>query len=160
MAYARTRPKDDPTLNPTQTPTAAPPTTPPTLAPVFQLEDPEMQELLEELREWIAPADEGGLDAFSDRTSAQYKALEWLSKSDSVTATPGRSSTVVVERYALAVLYYATSGNNWQRTARDLSFFSDQSVCEWNSNGSNFTSPDAFGVYCYGSNGKAVVRAK
>jgi hypothetical protein len=77
-----------------------------TLSPV--LLDP----LIEELRFWIAPTDTD-LATLTNPTSPQSQALAWL-QDDPITLAPGRSTRTVLERYALAVLYYTTWGPSWQ----------------------------------------------
>lgn len=52
-----------------------------------------------------------GSDIFNDVTIAQYQALVWISEEDAeqLTTTDDR----FLQRYALAVLYFATEGENW-----------------------------------------------
>ena len=90
-----------------------------TLSPV--LLDP----LIEELRFWIAPTDTD-LATLTDPASPQSQALAWL-QDDPITLAPGRSTRTVLERYALAVLYYTTWGPSWQ-----FELLSPTDVCTWN----------------------------
>lgn len=129
------------TKSPTKAPTKSPtdsPTKLPTRSPVAP-RDP----LLEELKEWIAPT-ANDLLPFDEVSSSVARALSWL-KNDPITLTAGRSTETVVERYALAVLYYSTVGANW--LTDDFGFLSDADVCEWN-NGLDFFVENALGIYC------------
>jgi len=110
----------------------------PTAAPIMDIDDP----LVDELREWIVPT-EVDLIPFSDPSSAQSRALEWL-RSDPITMSSDRSTQIVLERYILAVLYFSTSGPNWLRP-----HLSEEDVCNWNS-GWNGTS--GYGVFCFDHN--------
>ena len=98
--------------------------------------------LVEELRSWIGPTREDLL-RFLDPTSPQSQALAWL-KDDPITLTPGRSTRTVLERYALAVLYYSTSGPSWK-----FDYLSDDDVCTWNNGRTNLNNSAVLvGVYC------------
>ena len=90
-------------------------------------EQQQLELLVEELRPFVAPTEEDLLP-FSDPASAQSKAVAWLLQ-DPITLTPGRTTATVLERYALAVFSYSTSG--WSSP-----FLSSESVCNWS------------GVYC------------
>ena len=48
----------------------------------------------------------------------------------------------IIERYVLALIYFATDGDNWDN---DLDFLSNATVCDWPSNTSEFRS---MGVHC------------
>jgi hypothetical protein len=91
--------------------------------------------LVAELRSFIAPTDDDLLP-FMDPTSPQSQALAWL-EDDPITLTPGRLTQTVLERYALAVIYYTTSGPSWNNY-----HLNDEGVCTWN-DGSGIS-----GVYC------------
>lgn len=62
----------------------------------------------------------------SDPTTPQGAAFSWLLNTD--TGTDPCDSLQVVQRYALAVLYESTNGDNWAVNNEWLSPFS---VCEW-----------------------------
>jgi Leucine-rich repeat (LRR) protein len=75
---------------------------------------------------------------FDDTASAQYQALQWLVNDDALQLCP--SSTSLVQRYALVVLYYQTGGSNWTRCGGSLDtveacpgelFLSATSECLW-----------------------------
>jgi Leucine-rich repeat (LRR) protein len=65
--------------------------------------------------------------ALTDEGSPQMRAAVWLADFDrGILAV---ADTVALrERYALAVLHFATDGRDW---ARDIGFLSDAPVCEW-----------------------------
>jgi hypothetical protein len=99
---------------------------------------------VEELRSLIdLSADE--LLLFTDPTSPQSQALTWL-KNDTIatsSAGGGRSQQTLIERYALAVFYYSTSGSKWVEYGLlnyGKLFLSDDSICTW------------YGVYCQTDN--------
>jgi len=99
--------------------------------------------LVEELRPFIAESEEDLL-VFRDRTSPQSQALGWL-QDDPITLSPDRLTETVLERYILAVLYYATSGPSWTVSY----MLQDTDVCEWNDGGNETTFPFLnMGVYC------------
>ena len=95
--------------------------TSPTSAPIKPVDD----SLVHELKAWIVPTEQD-LVRFSDPTSAQSQALRWL-HSDPVTTSANRTSEAVLQRYVLAVLYFATSGSSWF-----WSYLSPEDVCTWN----------------------------
>lgn len=72
------------------------------------------------------------LDGFSDPSelnrpgSAQHRASKWIADED-VLHLPIDDPTFV-ERYALAVFYYATGGPNWPL---HLGFLTERSTCDW-----------------------------
>jgi len=105
----------------------------PMVAPIIPINDP----LVDELREWIVPTEQD-LIPFSNPTSAQFQALEWL-RSDPIAMSDERSTQTVLERYVLTVFYYATLGPNWFR-----SYLSEEDVCSWNWGVNDTLS----GVYC------------
>ena len=91
--------------------------------------------LATELRPFIAPTDDDLLP-FRDPTSPQSQALVWL-QDDPITSTPGRLTQTVLERYALAVLYYTTSGPSW------IDYhLNSESACTWNDRSG------VYGIYC------------
>ena len=94
----------------------------PSSAP-FQVES--LDSLVDELKPLIAPA-EADLLPFTDPTSPQSQALAWL-QDDPIIWTPGRSTRTALERYVLAVLYYATNGTFWNKY-----HLNRDDVCTWN----------------------------
>lgn len=76
--------------------------------------------------------------ALNDFSSPQYKAAKWIAERDGFqmavpTFSEGHkgekpSNTRFAERYALAVFYYATGGDNWKY---NLNFLQPIDHCEW-----------------------------
>lgn len=65
--------------------------------------------------------------ALTDEGSPQMRAAVWLADFDR--GILAIADTVALrERYALAVLHFATDGRDW---ARDIGFLSDAPVCDW-----------------------------
>jgi hypothetical protein len=105
----------------------------PSETPPFSFES--LDPLVAELRSFIAPTEEDLL-LFMDPTSPQSQALGWL-QDDPITLTPGRLTQTALERYALAVLYYTTSGPSWN----DF-HLNREGACTWNDG------TGIYGVYC------------
>ena len=105
-----------PVVVPLQAPTSAP-----TIAQTVRF-----QALLETIGHEVSH----DIRVFNDRSSPQYTTLDWLANVDRAqldwNATP---TTELVERYALAYLYFSTNGKNWKQ---NLNFLSNMSVCNWN----------------------------
>ncbi|KAL3928103.1 MAG: hypothetical protein SGBAC_012792 [Bacillariaceae sp.] len=118
-----------------------PPTTSPTLLP--SLED-----------EWIRIMNRIGdtivmdmdMDVFDDESATQHKAFSWLVYDDLYQSGESweLSDQELVERYALAVIYFEGLGRTWNR---QVSFLEEVPVCEWN-NGISSQDENAEGVYC------------
>jgi hypothetical protein len=117
-----------------ETPVNEPSLAPSEEPPPFNFET--MGPIWAELRSFIAPTDED-LEPFTDPASPQSQALAWL-QDDPITLTPGRLTQTVLERYALAVLYYTTSGpSSW------IDYhLNSESACTWNDKSG------VYGVYC------------
>jgi len=134
---SRKVPTESPVLEPIASPTFSP----------VQL-DP----LLEELIPFIVETEEDLL-VFRDPLSPQSQALAWL-QDDPITMEPSRPIETVLERYALAVLYYSTSGPSW---TTEYFMLQDEDVCEWNVQGNVGNASDSssrFGVYCSNETGR------
>ena len=58
----------------------------------------------------------------------QVKAIWWRTEEDGLEVDPSYTE-VLVQRYALAVIFYATGGDTWIDRAHLLS---NMSVCHWN----------------------------
>jgi hypothetical protein len=81
---------------------------------------------------WLVSAGLSTNDDLSDADSPQYKAAEWISNGDPLRLPipEGKESrTAFVERYALAVFFFATSGEEW---LFNLGFVSGKPTCAWN----------------------------
>ncbi|CAJ1947807.1 unnamed protein product [Cylindrotheca closterium] len=65
-----------------------------------------------------------------NNTMSEYKAWKWLSEDDfsSDTLDDSTPDWKIIERYALAVFYYATNGEGW---INQYNFLSNSSVCNW-----------------------------
>jgi hypothetical protein len=81
-------------------------------------------------------------EAIQDLSSPQFRALEWLANDTAVLDLDSTPPATFVERYVLAVFFFATSGKGW---SNEYNFLSASSVCAWN-NGENVVF--AFGVLC------------
>lgn len=72
-------------------------------------------------------------DAIKNSKSPQHRAAKWMANKDGarlpIPATPAIANHLTfVERYALAVFYFATGGPSW---TNQLNFLSDNHVCTW-----------------------------
>ena len=77
------------------------------------------------------------MSLLQDETSPQGQAYQWIKGDSSVQKT--FSDEDILDRYALAVLYYGTNGNSWSSTS-SFDFLLPISHCEW------------YGVTCNSSN--------
>lgn len=87
----------------------------------------------------------------ADDTTPQHMALSWIANKDKMKMDIPNGVTApkaheFVQRYILAVMYYALNGSNW---VFDCGFLSSKSECEWN-NGINAdgTHTYKFGASC------------
>ena len=85
-----------------------------------------------------------------DQNSPQARALEWLLFNDTNNVVQSESvpPLVILERYALAVLWYSTNGTPpWEN---QLQFLTESHVCDWNDGSQVYSSNvlDTYGVYC------------
>jgi hypothetical protein len=132
-----------PAVAPTDAATVAPPTTaPPTKAPTQAPTKCTSRDCL--LRELLLQNEVSGPEALQDPSSPQFRALRWLANDDPMVLDLDSTPTPLVERYVLAVLYFATSGEGWGDL---LNFLSLSSVCEWN-NGQTQDCTDFRGAGC------------
>jgi len=68
-------------------------------------------------------------ESIFDSLSPQHKAYKWLLHDTGVEYPLDRDMTsLMVDRYVLALLYYSTSGQNW---TKQYNFLSNSSICEW-----------------------------
>jgi hypothetical protein len=83
---------------------------------------------------------------FKDQSTPQYRAFDWLANNDAyrVDDLESISDQELVDRYALAVLYYTDLGLTWNK---QLNFLEPISVCSWN-NRIDSKDENAAGVYC------------
>jgi hypothetical protein len=118
-----------PTPTPNQSPTPTPTQSPaPTAAPTActSLDCLRRKEILLLLLQNEVSAAE----ALQDESSPQFQALRWLATEDTaVLDLESTSPVILVERYVIAVLYFATNGEGW---VNQCNFLSPASVCAWN----------------------------
>jgi len=71
------------------------------------------------------------LEVFDNRNSPQYLALHWMAHEDVLRYTPDDDRWIkkIIQRYALAVIYYSTDGLSWNKK---LLFLSNYDECNWN----------------------------
>jgi hypothetical protein len=70
-----------------------------------------------------------GDNVWMDETSPQSQALNWLAFEDpAMLPIKDTDASTLIERYALAVLYFSTGGPQW---ASSVNFLSNDSVCDW-----------------------------
>jgi Leucine-rich repeat (LRR) protein len=111
-------PNPDPTLAPAQStlqPTRQPTRQPTTLEPT--------QTLRGALISLLSPLSSAGV--FDDPTSQQSRALEWLVGNSRLLSYDREK---LITRYALAVFYYSTFGDNWTTKTR---WMSNADECTW-----------------------------
>lgn len=70
-----------------------------------------------------------GKAAIESTTTPQYKALSWMSNDDTMPMNANITSAII-QRYAIATLYFATNGHLWTNSYNFLD--SSKSECEWN----------------------------
>lgn len=81
------------------------------------------------LRQLVSPYSSD--DDLDDETSPQAKAIDWLLNKDPAQLLPlqeGFAEWTLLERYAMAVLFFSTDGPKWDE---NLDFMSESSVCDW-----------------------------
>lgn len=79
------------------------------------------------------------VENLKDTTSAQGMALRWMANEDPAVLSVGNNTAQEIqERFALASLYFATTGSGWDA---DLGFLSEGPVCTWNDG-------QALGTFC------------
>jgi hypothetical protein len=123
--------EDSQTMEPATTPTQSP-------APTQSLA-PTACTSLDCLVELLLQNDVSDAEALQDESSPQYLALRWLAQNDTMVLDLDTRTSLVnlVQRYVLAVLYFATSSNGGLNV---LNFLTASSVCQWNDGGR--------GVFC------------
>jgi hypothetical protein len=85
------------TLEPTQAPTTSAPTQAPTISALA-------------FTELLSNASSDGGEALRNSSTQQAAAMEWLAGNENLS---NYSAQQKIQRYALATLFYTTSGNNW-----------------------------------------------
>lgn len=79
----------------------------------------------DELVEFLSAISSDNGEALKDSTSPQYAAMQWLLTSANIGVY---KDSTLIQRYALASLYYATGGEQWLDSS---SWLTDVSECEW-----------------------------
>jgi hypothetical protein len=117
--------KDRPSIDSVVTPTQSPaPTKSPNEAPPACT-----RTSLDCLAEILLQNEVSDAEALQDESSPQFLALRWLANNDtSVLDLDSTPTVILVERYVLAVLYFATSAEGGLNV---LNFLTASSVCEW-----------------------------
>jgi hypothetical protein len=89
--------------------------------------DPEPSPIPQDLIELISSASSDKGEALSDPSTPQYKALEWLADDASLESF---SINTIIQRYALAALYYSANGGIWDDNTLWLD--SGEECSRWN----------------------------
>lgn len=79
---------------------------------------------LQELIESVSP-NGSSTESLNDPSSPQYAALTWLEGNANLDVYPDWKK---IQRYALAVLYYSTNGDDW---LQNDGWLSDEDECSW-----------------------------
>ena len=127
------KPTPSPTRKPTPSPTTETPTLSPTPAPTTSCgitQDERRSQIVDILSVISFP------DLFDDPDSPQRKALDWIIDEDGLELCPdddeeGADSSLV-QRYALAVFYYSTNGDEWKQCNAPEDFENQQSIDDAN----------------------------
>eukprot|EP00591_Stephanopyxis_turris_P011310 CAMPEP_0195527838 /NCGR_PEP_ID=MMETSP0794_2-20130614/29751_1 /TAXON_ID=515487 /ORGANISM="Stephanopyxis turris, Strain CCMP 815" /LENGTH=363 /DNA_ID=CAMNT_0040658843 /DNA_START=27 /DNA_END=1115 /DNA_ORIENTATION=+ len=82
--------------------------------------------------------------ALNDTKSPQYRALKWIVEEDSSFISEAKE--VFIQRYVLALLFYATKGENW---IEKMGFLSAEHECQWHDNNN-------YGVFACDSDSRVV----
>jgi hypothetical protein len=111
--------KDSPSIDSVVTPTQSP----------IPAKSPCTRTSLDCLAEILLQKEVADAKALQDESSPQFLALSWLANNDPAVLDLDSTPTVIlVERYVLAVLYFATSAEGGLNV---LNFLTASSVCEW-----------------------------
>ena len=115
---------DQPTMNPTTSlPTLSPTTHPPTRSPTLS---PTVSE--EGIIEFIKSQSAMSSEYLEDDSSPQSRALEWLLSEPSTFTLFNSKEWKVLQRWAMAVLYYSTGGELWWDSSDWLTSVDE---CQW-----------------------------
>ena len=109
------------------------------------------------VRDLILSKEINDLDVWTDMSSPQYQALQWLVEEDgyfdrmysanedgSIDTDKNWFQTKVLQRYSLATLYYATDGDSWESK---FLWLTSADECVWFSPSGSNTICDATGFY-------------
>ena len=81
---------------------------------------------LTKLREILEPV--SGQEILDDTSSDQYKAIIWMAGSDPLQDLDSTLPELVIQRYVMVLLYFATNGGSWKN---NNGWLSETSVCSW-----------------------------
>lgn len=87
-------------------------------------------------------------DALQNEDSPQYRAARFLADESPVSLTipaEGEDSSRFLQRYALAVFYYATGGDDWENS---WNFLSNENECDWKERIKKNDMTIPFGIKC------------
>jgi hypothetical protein len=98
-------------------------------------------------------------DDLADPNSPQYRAAVWISEEDALQLPIKPDSERFLQRYSLAVLYYATQGEQWKH---DLNFLTVRSECNWHDRLEREDTDEIIdmGVYCDDRNNVEEIRLR
>ena len=134
-----------------------PPTSRPTVAPTIALDRCGLtpQERAGQIKELMSTVSDP--ITFDDPNSPQAKALDWITNKDAISpilcpnrieegvgCTRGGVVNDMIQRYVLAVFYYATDGDDWDQCSAASDFSDSAAVAEADANCDRVVTP--FGV--------------
>jgi hypothetical protein len=80
---------------------------------------------------------------FDDPTTPQAQALDWITNEDTLTVCPSDNSCHPLQRYVLAVFYFATNGGAWDQCNAPSDFNDAAAIEEANNNCDRVVTPFA-----------------
>ena len=83
-----------------------------------------------------------GSNSLNEMSSPVFQAYDWMLRNDSISVKE-TSSEMLKERLVLAILFFATSGAEWNEK---LNFLSGKSICAWNNSDEKLDL--SVGVFC------------
>ena len=121
------RPSPEPSKSRTYAPSLASPVVlDPAAAPVTLSPSEILSQRFTETREVLLQI--SSEETLDDIWSPQYKTMEWLVVEDEAQLSP-TEETALIQRYTIALVYFAMNGPNWWN---NYGFLGADSVCEWN----------------------------
>ncbi|KAL3804686.1 hypothetical protein HJC23_008501 [Cyclotella cryptica] len=140
LAPVTPEPSPSPTVLATLEPTLAPVTPEPSPSPTVLTPAPSFpcnltpEDRALQLRQLYAAFSNDAL--FDDPTTPQAQALDWITNEDALTICPDDNSCQPLQRYTLAVFYFATNGGAWDQ-CNAPSDFNDPAAIEAANNNCN-----------------------
>ena len=126
--------EDSPTKAPTVHPTAHPtpfPTVKPTAVSSIAPSSAEKQLRRQRVQEYLTSNGISSRRDLESESTPQYLATDWIAHEDELRLEIPEANSEAdsfVQRYVLAVLYYALGGPNWKMT---MDFLIEKSECSW-----------------------------